>query len=173
MAPYLFFLGVGTYTTYRRWLEYPDGDSFLLELLLFPGLVKDAYARVAMDSLHDNVMWVYTSCGPEAAEHVAEREEVNRLLAEREAIKARAGPLTTVAGEAAVPATALSAEDAVRLAVVRSRLRELIGGWGVTGYKYSGQIYREIAMENSDYGGCVLARVRMYVFVHHALPLND
>ena len=34
MAPYLFFLGVGTYEVYRRTVEYPSGESFLLELVL-------------------------------------------------------------------------------------------------------------------------------------------
>ncbi len=32
MAPYLFFLGVGTYDVYQRRLEYPDGAEIVLEV---------------------------------------------------------------------------------------------------------------------------------------------
>jgi aminopeptidase N len=98
MAPYLFFIGVGTYATYRRRLEYPDGDSCLLELLVFPDVTEQQHAVVAMNAMHDNVMWVYTSCGPEAAEHVREREEIHALLLEREALKAKAGLLVVRVG---------------------------------------------------------------------------
>ena len=73
MAPYLFFLGVGTYTTYRRWLEYPSGATFLLELLVFPGLVKEEHAHVAINAMHDSVMWTHLNCGPEASLHNEER----------------------------------------------------------------------------------------------------
>ncbi|NYT03492.1 MAG: DUF3458 domain-containing protein, partial [Candidatus Methanofastidiosa archaeon] len=41
MAPYLFFLGVGTYSTYTREVEYPDGHKFMLELLVPPDSVKE------------------------------------------------------------------------------------------------------------------------------------
>ena len=53
------------------------------------------------------------------------------------------------ASPAAVP---VSVDAALRLSSVRGRLKELIASWTHTGYTYSGQIYREIAMQNSDYG---------------------
>ena len=37
MAPYLFFLGCGTYATFSQECEYPDGRRCTLELLVPPG----------------------------------------------------------------------------------------------------------------------------------------
>jgi hypothetical protein len=53
--------------------RYPNGQRFLLELLTFPGLVKPAHAHVAINALHDSVMWTHLNCGPEATLHTAER----------------------------------------------------------------------------------------------------
>jgi hypothetical protein len=39
------------------------------------------------------------------------------------------------------------------MAAVRAELKTLIGAWTDTGYTYTGTCYREIAMENSNYGG--------------------
>ena len=36
---------------------------------------------------------------------------------------------------------------------VRAELKTLIAAWTKTGYKYTGSVYREIAMINSNYGG--------------------
>ena len=135
MAPYLFFLGVGTYSTYRRQLEYPDGDCIALELLCLPSLVRPEDAEAAVRSLHDSVMWVYLSTGPEAHLHDAERQHLYDLIKKREELKA--------AGQ----------QDERELAAVRAECLRLVSCWGKTGYKYTGAVYREISMLNSDYGG--------------------
>ncbi|KUF91339.1 hypothetical protein AM588_10003083 [Phytophthora nicotianae] len=152
MAPYLFFLGVGTYETFRRTLEFPDGDTTLLEILAFPGYFEPADAKAAVKMLHDSVLWVMVSLGPEACEHHDERKRIYELLEEREALKAKEGPLCLGPNEEYVK-TPLSASDAARLAAVRAELKELLKVWKKTGYKYTGAVYREIAMENSYYGG--------------------
>lgn len=152
MAPYLFFLGVGTYETFRRTLEFPDGDTTLLEILAFPGYFEPADAKAAVKMLHDSVLWVMVSLGPEACEHSEERKRIYELLGEREAIKAKEGPLCIGPNEECVK-TPLSALEAGRLTAVRAELKELLKAWKKTGYKYTGAVYREIAMENSYYGG--------------------
>ncbi|KAG4241863.1 hypothetical protein PC116_g10203 [Phytophthora cactorum] len=152
MAPYLFFLGVGTYETFRRTLEFPDGDTTLLEILAFPGYFKPDDAKAAVKMLHDSVLWVMVSLGPEACEHHDERKRIYELLEEREALKAKEGPLCLGPNEEYAK-TSLSASDAARLAAVRAELKDLLKVWKKTGYKYTGAVYREIAMENSYYGG--------------------
>jgi aminopeptidase N len=152
MAPYLFFLGVGTYETYRRTLEFPDGDTTLLEILAFPKFFEPVDAKRAVAMLHDSVQWVMVSLGPEACQHHDERKRIYALLEEREALKAKQGPLCLGPNET-YSKTPLSAEDEARLAAVRAELKELLKVWGKTGYKYTGAVYREIAMENSYYGG--------------------
>ncbi|KDO31446.1 hypothetical protein SPRG_04061 [Saprolegnia parasitica CBS 223.65] len=153
MAPYLFFLGVGTYVTYRRTLEFPDGDTTLLELLAFPKSVEPEDAKLSVQMLHDSILWVMMSLGPEATDHCEERKAIYALLNEREALKAKAAPLCIGTEEEAPAPVALSPEDAARLADVRAELKRLLSVWTKTGYKYTGQIYREIGMENSNYGG--------------------
>ncbi|CAK4630663.1 unnamed protein product [Aphanomyces euteiches] len=152
MAPYLFFLGVGTYETYRRTLEFPDGDTILLELLSFPGFAEPADAKHSVQMLHDSILWVNVSLGPESTEHHDERKKIYELIEEREAIKAKSVP-PTVGSNESVTVTPLSEPDSTRLAAIRAELKTLIGKWKKTGYKYTGQIYREIGMENSNYGG--------------------
>ncbi|CAI5727970.1 unnamed protein product [Peronospora effusa] len=152
MAPYLFFLGVGTYETFRRTLEFPDGDTTLLEILAFPGYFEPSDAKAAVKMLHDSVLWVMVSLGPEACEHHDERKRIYELLEEREALKAKEGELCLGPNEEDVK-TPLNDADAARLASVRAELKELLKVWKKTGYKYTGAVYREIAMENSYYGG--------------------
>jgi len=143
MAPYLFFLGVGTYATYRKQFEYPDGDSFALELLCFPTLVQAEDAERSLQSLHDSVLWVYLSTGPEAHLHHNERQQLYDLIKRREQLKAE-----VEGGQAGEGSQSKQKE----LADVRAEAKRLIGTWKKTGYKYTGAVYREIAMENSDYG---------------------
>ncbi|KAL3668363.1 hypothetical protein V7S43_006453 [Phytophthora oleae] len=152
MAPYLFFLGVGSYETFRRTLEFPDGDTTLLEILAFPGYFEPADAKAAVKMLHDSVLWVMVSLGPEACEHHDERKRIYELLEERETLKAKEGPLCLGPNEEYVE-TPLSDSDAARLTAIRAELKELLKTWKKTGYKYTGAVYREIAMENSYYGG--------------------
>lgn len=152
MAPYLFFLGVGTYETYRRELEFPDGDTILLEILAFPGFFKPDDAKQAVKMLHDSVLWTMISLGPEACQHHEERKRIYDLIEEREGLKAKKSKLCLGPCEKK-DVTTLSDKDADRLKDIRSELKTLIKVWNKTGYKYTGAVYREIAMENSYYGG--------------------
>jgi aminopeptidase N len=131
MAPYLFFLGAGTYAAFGRQVEYPDGKTFMLELLVPPGS-DPALAREALGILHDAVIWVYLFTGPEQFKDRETRMEVLRLLGEREEL--RKG---NIDGEV----------DAVR-----RKLRDLVSRI-TPGYQYTGTVYREIGMQNSDFGG--------------------
>ncbi len=131
MAPYLFFLGVGCYDTCRREFEYPDGRTFTLELLVKPGSDPTAAER-ALEILADAVMWVHLFTGPEQYRNRETRQEIWRLTRVRDAAK-RTGDQKTLAGT-----------------------REALTGLLATvtpGYAYTGSVYREIAMQNSDFGG--------------------
>ncbi|MBP7670885.1 M1 family metallopeptidase [Candidatus Gracilibacteria bacterium] len=117
MATYLFFLGVGTYAMFEREFVYPNGDKFMLQLLVPPGSDREI-AEKALTVLHDAVMWVYLFTGPEkyanfeTALKVKDLMERGDLAAASEMVKGRT--------------------------------------WG---YKYTGTVYREIGMQNSDFGG--------------------
>ncbi|KKG15819.1 peptidase [Methanosarcina sp. 2.H.T.1A.6] len=138
MAPYLFFLGVGTYATFSREFEYPDGDTFMLELLVPPGSNAEA-AEKALDILHDSAMWVYLFTGAEQFDEdkLLIRKELWELVRKREKIKLDAKSESPLEEE---------------LLKVRGELAELNGAI-TPGYKYTGTVYREIGMQNSDFGG--------------------
>ena len=137
MAPYLFFLGVGTYATFKREFEYPDGGTFMLELLV-PPESNAAAAEKALDILHDSIMWVYLFTGPEQfdEEKLPVRKEIWDLVRMRELMKLEAKPEFTPE----------------ELEKVRNRLAELDSTIS-PGYRYTGTVYREIGMQNSDFGG--------------------
>ncbi len=137
MAPYLFFLGVGTYATFKREFEYPDGGTFMLELLV-PPESNVAAAEKALDILHDSIMWVYLFTGPEQfdEEKLPVRKEIWDLVRMRELMKLEAKPEFTPE----------------ELEKVRNRLAELDSTIS-PGYRYTGTVYREIGMQNSDFGG--------------------
>ena len=137
MAPYLFFLGVGTYAIFKREFEYPDGGTFMLELLV-PPESNAAAAEKALDILHDSIMWVYLFTGPEQfdEEKLPVRKEIWDLVRMRELMKLEAKPEFT--------------PD--ELEKVRNRLAELDSTIS-PGYRYTGTVYREIGMQNSDFGG--------------------
>ena len=163
---------MGTYDIYQRRLEYPDGKEVILELLCLPGgVVEQQHAAESLEALHGSVMWTYVSCGPEACDHAEERQALYALLTEREQLKTKIAlkigstlgltSRVSTAGKLITPLPAvgsenelksLSPEEGKRLGEVRSELKRLISEWRETGYQYTGQIYREIAMENSDYG---------------------
>ena len=155
MAPYLFFLGVGTYEVYRRTVEYPSGESFLLELVCFPNIVKPEHAAESLEALHDSILWTFISCGPEAYSHLKEEEEIYKLLKEREELKESLfGPrVHRVGDDSKFSNENQNNDDLEKLSSIRNRLKELSSVWKETGYKYTGTCYREIAMENSNYGG--------------------
>lgn len=137
MATYLFFLGVGTYCTFTRELEYPDGGSFMLELLVPPGSNEGA-SRRALDVLHDAVMWVYLFTGPEEydEEKLPLRKKIWELVRLRERMRHEGKPEHTME----------------ELAKLRKDIAKLNAGIS-PGYRYTGTVYREIGMQNSDFGG--------------------
>jgi len=132
MAPYLFFLGLGTYASFSRECEYPNGKAFTLELLVPPSS-DPALGKEALGILHDAVIWVYLFTGPEQFRDLETRTEILRLIKERETLKEGSG-------------------DPVRLKTVREKL-SLLTSRITPSYQYTGTVYREIGMQNSDFGG--------------------
>ncbi|MCD4821403.1 MAG: M1 family metallopeptidase [Methanococcoides sp.] len=131
MATYLFFLGVGTYRTFTREFEYLCGDTFDLEFLVPPE--SDIYpAEKALDVLYDSVLWTYLFTGPEQYNELDTRKEIYELVRTRDGLKKGGDP-----------------ED---LQFVRDELKKLDSSLKM-GYKYTGTVYREIGMQNSDFGG--------------------
>jgi aminopeptidase N len=134
MSPYLFFLGVGTYDTFKREFEYPDGHTFDLELLVPPGS-DTVIAQRALDVLHDSVMWVYLFTGsPEQYDQFEKRKEIMALVRERDRLKNKAN---NVNGQ---------------IETIREDLKKAAGSIR-TGYRYTGTVYREVGMQNSNFGG--------------------
>ena len=87
MAPYLFFLGVGTYDTFRREFEYPDGQTFNLELLVPPGS-DPLVAQRSLDVLYDSIMWIHLFTGsPEIYSQSEKRREIMAMVKERDHLK--------------------------------------------------------------------------------------
>lgn len=132
MAPYLFFLGCGTYARFERECEYPDGKRFSLEILVPPGS-DPAIARQALEILYDGVIWVNLFTGPGRYEKPAVREGVRQMVGLRDRIRT----------------TDPASKD---LQKIRARLHTMYDQI-VPGYTYTGTTYREIAMQNSDFGG--------------------
>ena len=132
MAPYLFFLGGGTYVSFTRECEYPDGKVFTLELLV-PPTSDPALMKEALGILHDAVIWVYLFTGPEQYRDLETRKEILRLIHERETLKE-------------------GGTNPERLKDVREALAALVSLIR-PGYQYTGTVYREIGMQNSDFGG--------------------
>ncbi len=134
MAPYLFFLGVGTYDTFKREFEYPDGHTFDLELLVPPGS-DPLIAKRALDVLYDSIMWVHLFTGsPEIYGRSEERRKIMAMVKERDRLKGE----PDVAHE--------------QLKKIRADLKKAAGSIQ-TGYRYTGTVYREIGMQNSNFGG--------------------
>ncbi len=133
MATYLFFLGVGTYATFKREFEYPNGDTFMLELLVPPKSDKEVAMR-ALDVLHDSILWVHIFTGEGKYDQPELRHEMYTLIHLREKLKEQ------------------KAEESTELTKIRKRLKELAQKLTL-GYKYTGKVYREIGMQNSDFGG--------------------
>jgi aminopeptidase N len=132
MAPYLFFLGCGTWTTFSQECEYPDGQWCSLELLVPPGSDPVRAGR-ALDILHDAVLWVNLFTGPDTYGKPEVRNRLYELVTVLNRIK-KTDP------------------DSPQLPVIRAELTHL-SRQIIPGYAYTGTTYREIAMQNSDYGG--------------------
>ncbi|MDV0441665.1 M1 family metallopeptidase [Methanorbis furvi] len=134
MPPYLFFLGVGTWDTFTRSLEYPDGKKIRLELLAEKG-ADPAGARAALDILADSILWTCLFTGPERYESPDVRLELYRLCRTRDKI---------ISENPGNPEAAL--------APIRRQISILASDL-VFGYQYPYDVYREISMQNSDFGG--------------------
>jgi len=132
MAPYLFFLGVGTYDTFSRAFEYPDGSSFTLELLVPPG-TDASLAEESLAILADSILWVYLYTGPETYDKRELRDDLYRLSRERDDL------IKNGAAE----------EEVWAVRLLLAEMAESI----TPGYRYTGSVYREIGMQNSDFGG--------------------
>jgi len=132
MAPYLFFLGCGTYAAFAQECEYPDGKACMLELLAPPGSDPEV-AGQALDILHDAVLWVNIFTGPARYDQLPVRERIYELVSGLDQIRKR-NPRSP------------------QLQAIRAELRTL-SAQVVPGYEYTGAAYREIAMQNSDFGG--------------------
>ncbi len=132
MAPYLFFLGCGTYATFSRECEYADGRRCSLELLVPPASDPEMAGR-ALDILHDAVLWVHLFTGADRYGKPEIRNQLYRLMTRLNRIK-------------------ITDPGSLQMQAIRSELSTLIGQI-VPGYAYTGTTYREIAMQNSDYGG--------------------
>jgi aminopeptidase N len=133
-------------------LEYPDGLEIFIEILTFPD-ASATVAQQAINSLHDSVIWNNVSTGPESEEHLSEEKKIYALITEREQIKARSGGLITVGDATPSIVHNFNDVDAKRIDTIRHDLKKLISVWKKQGYKYTGRVYREIGMENSNYGG--------------------
>jgi len=131
MAPYLFFLGVGCYDEFKKEFEYPDGNKFMIEFLLPPGSDKERAGK-ALDIIHNCVEWIYIFTGPEMYKHLEKKKEIESLMRKRDHLK--------------------SSGDHKEAEKIRQKLKSMIKGLSL-GYKYTGTVYREIGMQNSDFGG--------------------
>ncbi|MFH0927734.1 MAG: M1 family metallopeptidase, partial [Candidatus Micrarchaeota archaeon] len=129
MAPYLFFLGAGTYEQHERIFEYPDGSQFFLQLLVPPGSDAQA-AKEALEILHDGIMWIHIFTGEEAYTDLGKRQQLFDLIKKREKMRE-------------------SNESPIEIRKEVAALAEQLK----LGYQYTGTIYREIAMQNSNFGG--------------------
>ena len=110
----------------------------MLELLVPPDSSAEA-AEKALDILHDAVMWVYLFTGPEQfneEEKLPVRKKLLELVRKREKMKLESKPESTL-------------EDLVKVRKELARLAESLS----PGYRYTGTVYREIGMQNSDFGG--------------------
>ncbi|WMW24762.1 M1 family metallopeptidase [Methanolobus sediminis] len=132
MATYLFFLGVGTYDTFKKEFEYPDGDTFDLELLVPPGS-DPVIAGRSLDVLYDSIMWMYLFTGPEQYNQPEKRKEIMDMVKERDLLKNEG-------------------ESSKKLEKIREELKKAVTTIK-PGYRYTGTVYREIGMQNSNFGG--------------------
>jgi aminopeptidase N len=134
MAPYLFFLGAGTYDTFKREFEYPDGHTFDLELLVPPGS-DPLVAQRSLDVLYDSIMWIHLFTGsPEIYGQSEKCREIMAMVKERDRLKAESD----------------GANEEIKK--IRADLKKAAGSVR-TGYRYTGTVYREIGMQNSNFGG--------------------
>jgi len=173
LPPSLFFLAVGTWTAFRRMLEYPDGTTIAIEILHLPEWAEDVEGRhviTALNALHESILWMHLFTGPDQFEYTSQRDRIVELIREREEIKASEAPLINIkanqlpvlqrskssemSAKPFIPvAVGLSPEQKSRLQAVREELKRLISEIPRPGYKYPGSIYREIAVVSDGTDG--------------------
>ncbi len=133
MAPYLFFLGVGTYKTVKQEFEYPCGKSFMIELLV-PLHAETKEAENALALLSHSIMWIHLHTGAGKYDALDVKKKIWQLLKKRDFLKQK------------------KQESIQDIAEVRKELAELVKPLTL-GYIYTGDVYREIGMQNSNFGG--------------------
>ena len=131
MAPYLFFLGVGTYASFKKEFEYPDGDKFMLELLV-PPYSNEGLANRSLEVLSHGIMWIYLFTGKNTYLNKDKKNLIFSLIHKRDELKKEG--------------------YSEELEKVRKKLKDLVSGLNL-GYKYTGTVYREIGMQNTNFGG--------------------
>jgi aminopeptidase N len=145
MAPYLFFLGCGTYVTYRKRCKYPSGVECMLEILVFPGLVEPRHAKIAIDALHRSILWTNVCTGPEQYEHKAERKKMLEHLKRRERlVERKMGGSVQCSDTKLQPLIACtkrwSDADEKQLQALDATLQKLASQWTKMGYQYTGAV---------------------------------
>ena len=131
MAPYLFFLGVGTWKETNHELEYANGKKFTLQMLTLTNATPKA-TKKALELLAFGVQWINIFTGAKRNKNVEKRKEIFDLCFLRDKL--------------------IENGKTSQVSKVRKKIKELSKGV-VFGYEYTGEIYREIAMQNSNFGG--------------------
>lgn len=149
MPPYLFFLGVGTWETVSSDFIYPDGRVVRLELLALPNdNAKSEDKDMALDIMADAILWTHIFTGPERFQDLDKKHELYKLCTERfNLVKKFSNDLISEE-----QSQAKSANSSKEIQELTKRIEELYSNM-VCGYQYPYEVYREIAMENSDFGG--------------------
>ncbi len=131
MAPYLFFLGVGTWKETNQELEYANGKKFVLQMLTLENATSDAIKK-ALDILAFGVQWINIFTGAQRNKELDKRRKIFDLCFKRDKLK----------------------EEGKNLEVEKIRKELALLSKGIKfGYEYRYEVYREIAMQNSNFGG--------------------
>ena len=131
MAPYLFFLGVGSWKETNSELEYANGKKFVLQMLTLEN-ATDVEIKKALNILAFGVQWINLFTGAKRNKDVEKRKEIFDLCFKRDQLKEEGNNL--------------------EVEKIRNQIKKLSDGI-VFGYEYTGEVYREIAMQNSNFGG--------------------
>ena len=138
----------------KRSLNTLDGDTFDLELLVPPGS-DPVIAGRSLDVLYDSIMWMYLFTGPEQYRQPEKRKEIMDMVKQRDLLKNEEGA------------------DGKKLEKIRDELKKAIASIK-PGYKYTGTVYREIGMQNSQFrwnGKCW--KYNHQHQSHNAVPSDD
>ncbi len=131
MAPYMFFLGAGTWKETNRELEYANGKKFQLQMLTLENATLEAIKQ-SLEILAFGVQWVNIFTGGERNKNIEKRKKIFDLCFERDKAKQNG--------------------DKNKIKKLKGEINKLSKGIKF-GYEYSGEAYREIAMQNSNFGG--------------------